>query len=418
MALASAASVAAPTRMAFLYIPNGVNVEAWRPRGEGNEFKFGPTLEPLAPFKNDVQVITGLAHRCGIAGADGAGDHARASATFLTGARPKKTAGDDIRVGISVDQIAAVTMGNATRFRSLELSCDTSRASGHCDSGYSCAYQHNIAWRSANQPVAAETNPRLVFERLFGEGNGAERAASLAARRATQQSILDFVMADAKAVRRGLAVADGRKLDEYLASLRDIERQLAHFDMAPPAVPDITLPDRPPASYADHIRLLADMMVLAFQTDSTRIATFMLAHDGSNRSFPEVGVGDGHHNISHHQKKKESLEKIARIDRFYAEQFAYVLGRLREVAESDGRSLLDHSMVVYASGLSDGDRHGHDDLPVVLAGRAGGRLATGRHLKLPREQPMTNLYLTMLDLIGAPQKSFGDSTGPLDAVRA
>lgn len=417
MALASAGPVAPPTRMAFLYIPNGVNVECWRPRGEGSDFELGSTLEPLSAFKDDLQVITGLAHQCGTAGADGAGDHARASATFLTGARPKKTAGDDIRVGVSVDQIAAAAVGDATRFASLELSCDTSRTSGHCDSGYSCAYQHNIAWRSANQPVAPETNPRLVFERLFGEGQGTERAMSLAVRRATQKSILDFVMADAKAVRRGLAAADGRKLDEYLAGLREIERQVTRFDGPPPNVPDRKLPDRPPPAYAEHIRLLADMLVLAFQTDSTRIATFMLAHDGSNRSFPEVGVSDGHHELSHHREIKESLEKIARIDRFYAEQFAYVLGRLREVQESDGHSLLDHSMVVYASGLSDGNRHRHDDLPVVLAGRAGHRLAAGRHVKVPREQPMTNLFLTMLDLIGAPQKSFGDSTGLLDAVR-
>ncbi len=418
MALASAVPATAPTRMAFFYIPNGVNVEAWRPRGEGSDFELGSTLKPLASFKDDLQVISGLAHQCGTAGVDGAGDHARASATFLTGARPKKTAGDDIRVGISVDQLAAAAVGSTTRFASLELSCDTSRTSGNCDSGYSCAYQHNIAWRSANLPVAAETNPRLVFERLFGEGNGPERAASLAARRATQKSILDFVMADAKAIRRGLAAADGRKLDEYLAGLREIERQVTRFDAPAPRVPDRALPDRPPPAHSEHIRLLADMLVLAFQTDSTRIATFMLAHDGSNRSFPEIGVGDGHHSLSHHQNNKDVLSKIARIDRFYAEQFAYVLGRLREVKEADGRTLLDHSMVVYASGLSDGNRHRHDDLPVVLAGRAGGHLATGRHVKLPGEQPMTNLYLTMLDLMGAPQKRFGDSTKPLDAVRA
>jgi len=417
MARVSAASVTTPTRMAFLYIPNGVNVDCWRPRGNGSDFELGSTLEPLASFKADLQVITGLAHQCGTAGADGAGDHARASATFLTGARPKKTAGDDIHVGISVDQLAAAAVGNATRFASLELSCDTSRTSGHCDSGYSCAYQHNIAWRSANQPVAPETNPRLVFERLFGAGQGTDRAASFAARRAAQKSILDFVMADAKGVRRGLAAADRRKLDEYLAGLREIERQVTRFDAPPPKVPDRELPDRPPPAHSEHIRLLGDMLVLAFQTDSTRIATFMLAHDGSNRSFPEIGVGDGHHELSHHRQIKESLEKIALIDRFYAEQFAYVLGRLREVKESDGQSLLDHSMVVYASGLSDGNRHRHDDLPVVVAGRAGGRLAVGRHVKLPSEQPMTNLYLTMLDLMGAPQTSFGDSTGLLDAVR-
>jgi hypothetical protein len=404
--------------MAFLYVPNGVHVDRWRPKGQGADFEFGPTLEPIGAFKNDVQLITGLAHQNGIAGRDGAGDHARASATFLTGARPKKTAGEDIRVGVSVDQLAASVVGQETRFPSLELSCDGTRTSGHCDSGYSCAYQFNLAWRTATSPVTPESNPRLVFERLFGEGAASERERNLAARHAAQKSILDFVMADVKAVERRLGHADRRKLDEYLHGIRSIERQVSRFDGPPLDVPDLKLPDHPPPSYADHIRLLADMMVLAFQTDSTRIVTFMLAHDGGNRSFPDLGVSEGHHELSHHRNDPGMMEKIARIDRFYAEQLAYVLGRLQNVKEVDGRSLLDHSMVVYASGLSDGNRHRHDDLPVLLAGGAGGRLATGRHVKLPAEQPMTNLYLTMLDLMGARQQSFGDSTGTLDAVRS
>jgi hypothetical protein len=418
-AVRAAAPAAIPTRMAFFYIPNGVHVPRWRPEGEGRDFRFGPTLEPLAAFKDDLQIITGLAHRNGTGGADGAGDHARASATFLTGVRPKKTAGADIRLGISADQVAANVIGSQTRFPSLELSCDAVRKSGGCDSGYACAYQYNIAWKSERQPITPESNPRLVFERLFGRGRGAERAASLAARRAAQRSILDFVAADAARVGGSLAVADRHKLDEYFTGLREIERQVARFDSSPLAeVPDLDLPDRPPPAYSAHIRLLAEMLVLAFQTDSTRIGTFIFSHDGSNRTFPEIGVGESHHHLSHHQDKEEMLEKIGRIDRFYAEQFAFVLGRLREVKEADGRSLLDHSMLVYASGLSDGNRHTHDDLPVILAGRAGGRLAAGRHLKLPGEEPMTNLYLSMLDLAGAPQKSFGDSTGPLDAVLA
>ena len=417
--LARAAEAAVvPTRMAFLYVPNGVHVDRWRPEGEGSDFRFGPTLEPLVDFREDVQVITGLAHRNGTAGPDGAGDHARAAASFLTGARPRKTAGADVRAGVSVDQLAARAVGDATRFPSLELSCDGVRRSGNCDSGYSCAYQFNLAWRTENQPVSPESNPRLVFERLFGAGKGAERGANLAARQQARRSILDFVMADARAVDSRLDAADRRKLDEYLTGLREIERQVARYDRPVPDVPDVDLPDGPPPAYGEHIRLMADMLVLAFRTDSTRIATFLLAHDGSNRSFPEIGVTDGHHTLSHHQSDEEMLGKIARIDRVYAEQFAHFLGRMREVTEADGRSLLDHSMVVYASGLSDGNRHRHDDLPVILAGRAGGRLASGRHVKLPGEQPMTNLFLTMLDLAGAPQERFGDSTGPLDAVRA
>jgi len=414
----AAVAVAVPTRMAFLYIPNGVHVPRWRPEGEGRDYRFGPTLEPLAGFKDDLQIITGLAHRNGTAGNDGGGDHARASATFLTGVRPRKTAGADIRAGISVDQVAANGIGGQTRFPSLELSCDAVHKSGSCDSGYSCAYQFNIAWKSERQPIAPESNPRLVFERLFGAGKGAERAASLAARRATQKSVLDFVLADAAALESRLAAADRHKLDEYLTGLREIERQLARFDGVVPDVPDHELPDRPPAGHSEHIRLLADMLVLAFQTDSTRVATFMFAHDGSNRTFPEIGIGEGHHHLSHHRGDEAMLEKVAAIDRFHAEQFAYLLGRLRDVKEADGRSLLDHSMLVYAGGLSDGNRHNHDDLPVILAGRAGGRLAAGCHVKLPGEQPMTNLYLSMLDLVGTPQTSFGDSTGPLDIVRA
>lgn len=424
MALASFTGHAPPTRMAFLYIPNGVNVEQWRSTGQDREFRFGPSLEPIAAFKDHVQVIAGLAHQSGTAGRDGAGDHARASATFLTGARPKKTAGGDVRVGVSVDQVAASVIGEHTRLPSLELSCDGKRTSGNCDSGYSCAYQYNIAWRTATCPVAPETNPRLVFERLFGEGPASERAANMAARRAAQKSILDFVKDDAKAMERRLAGDDRLKLDEYLDAVRAMERQLTRFD-SPPAydraaagAPEPQLPDGPPAAYAAHLRLLADMMVLAFQTDSTRIGTFMFAHDGSNRSFPDVGVSEGHHELSHHQNSPERLDKIARIDRFHAEQLAYILERMHGIKEVDGQSLLDHAMVVYASGLSDGNRHRHDDLPVVLAGRAGGRLAAGRHVQLPGEQPMTNLYMTMLDLLGATQKSFGDSTGSLDAVLA
>ena len=415
---AATAAAAIPTRMAFVYVPNGVHLERWRPTGEGRDYSLGPTLEPLAPFHDDIQLITGLAHRSGTGGPDGAGDHARATATFLTGVRPRKTAGADVRAGVSVDQIAATAVGDATRFPSLELSCDAARKSGGCDSGYSCAYQFNLSWRSERQPIAAESNPRLVFERLFGAGRGAERTANLAARQRQRRSVLDFAAEDARSLQGQLAAADRRKLDEYLTGLREVERQVARFDPAPPDVPDMDLPGGPPPSYAEHIALMTDLLVLAFRTDSTRITTFMLAHDGSNRSFPELGVGDGHHSLSHHQGDAEKLAKIARIDRFYAEQLASLLDKLRRVEEADGRSLLDHSMLVYASGLSDGNRHRHDDLPVILAGRAGGRLDAGRHVRLPGEAPMTNLYLTMLELAGAPQPSFGDSTDPLDAVRA
>jgi hypothetical protein len=418
LAAGTAPAAGPPTRMAFVYVPNGVNLDRWRSSGDGRDYRLGASLEPLAPFRDDLQIIRGLAHRNGTAGPDGAGDHARATATILTGVRPRKTAGADIRAGVSVDQVAAAEIGHTTRFPSLELSCDGHRRSGECDSGYACAYSFNMSWRAPDQPAAAESNPRLVFERLFGAGRREDRARNLAARRAAQKSILDFVTEDARGLRGRLPAADRRKLDEYLVGIREIEERLARFDRQPaPDVPDHDLPESPP-SYAEHMRLMADMLVLAFRTDSTRVVTLMLAHDGSNRSFPEIGVGDGHHSISHHQDDPEKLEKIALIDRFYAEQFAYLLAKLRDAREPDGRSLLDHAMVVYASGLSDGNRHNHDDLPVILAGRAGGRLAAGRHVVLPGEQPMSNLFVTMLDLVGATPRQFGDSTGPLDAVRA
>ena len=408
-----------PNRMAFVYVPNGVHVDRWRPRGDGRDYGVGPTLEPLAGLRDHFQVISGLAHRNGTAGPDGAGDHARATATILTGMRPRKTSGADIRAGISVDQLAAQRIGYATRFPSLELSCDDDRKSGSCDSGYACAYSYNMSWRSETQPATPEANPRLVFERLFGAGTGEERARSLAARRSARRSILDFVTDEARSLGRRLDAPDRRKLDEYLTGVRDIEMQIARFDRLPvPTVPDADLPDGPPPSYGEHMRLMADMLALAFQTDSTRVATLMFAHDGSNRTFPEIGVGDGHHSISHHQDDADKLEKIARIDRFYAEQFAYFLELLASAREADGSCVLDHSMVVYASGLSDGNSHRHDDLPVILAGGAGGRLAAGRHLRLDGERPMSDLFVTMLDLVGAPVERFGDSSGRLDEVLA
>jgi hypothetical protein len=275
-----------------------------------------------------------------------------------------------------------------------------------------------MSWRSETQPATPESNPRLVFERLFGAGDPGERRKNLSARLAERRSILDFVAADARRVSGTLATADRRKLDEYLEGVRDIEQRLQRTEaFGIPEVPGAA-PAESPAGHGEHISLLADMLVLAFQTDSTRIATLLLAYDGSNRTFPEIEIRDGHHDLSHHQNDAEKLEKIARIDRFYAERFAHFLRRLRDTKDARGRPLLDGSMVVYASGLSDGNRHRHVDLPVILAGRAGGRLGSGRHVKLDGEKPMSNLYVTMLDIMSAPVDRFGDSTGRLDAVCA
>lgn len=415
-ALATTAS-GAPLRMAYLYIPNGVNMELWRPKGTASNYKMGETFAPMESLRSDFQVFTGFEQKNATAAGDGAGDHARGVATFLTSARARKTAGSDISLGVSVDQIAAQAVQNMTRLPSLELSADGVRKAGQCDSGYSCAYQFNLSWRSENQPMTPESNPRAVFERLFGAGSAQERAASLGQRLASKKSVLDFIEQDAKALQKYLGRSDRSKLDEYLTGVREIERQIEKAEaMGLPVDPGVPAPQEKPGSYQEHLRLMMDMMVLAFKTDSTRISTFLMAHDGSNRSFQDIGVSDGHHNISHHQRKKENLEKIAKIDRFYMEQLAYFLQKLKETPDVDGKSLLHNSMIVYGGCISDGDRHNHDDLPVVLAGHAGGAFSPGRHVELGENIPMANLYLRMLEEFGVKEKRFGDSTGSLRKI--
>lgn len=410
----AAPAAAAPLRTAFLYIPNGVQMDAWVP-SEAGDLKLTPTLEPLAALKDKISVLSGLTQRKAFANGDGGGDHARATATFLTGCQAKKTAGADIRIGQSVDQIAASELGHLTRLSSLELSTDGERSSGRCDSGYSCAYQFNLSWKTETMPMAPEMDPRLVFERLFGITAGVS-SADMAKRSKYQKSILDFALADAKSLQRKLSGNDNRKLDEYFASVRDIEQRIQKAErMKHEIPPGVTAPTAIPGSIQEHIRMMFDLLLLAFQTDSTRIATFLMAHDGSNRSFPEIGVPDAHHNISHHQNNPEKLDKIAKIDLFYVQQFAWFLQRMKESQEG-GKSLLDSSMIVYGGGISDGNTHDHDRLPVILAGRANGRLNPGRHLNLKDKVPMTNLYLAMLERMGVKAERIGDSTGVLGDV--
>ncbi len=407
----------APLRMAYLYIPNGVNMSHWRPNGTTASYKMGSTFEPMERHRKDFQIFTGFEQQFAAAGGDGPGDHARGTATFLTSARARKTAGSDINLGVSIDQVAARAVQNLTRLPSLELSADGVRKSGHCDSGYSCAYQFNLSWRSENQPMTPESKPRAVFERLFGAGDVRERAKSIGMRQATKRSMLDFIEADAKALHRHLGRTDQHKLDEYLTGVREIEKQIEKIEaMGLPPDPGVGAPKGEPANYQEHLRLMFDMMVLAFKTDSTRISTFLMAHDGSNRSFKEIGVSDGHHNISHHQGKQDNLEKIAKIDRFYMEQLAYFLDRLKATEDVDGKSLLHNSMIVYGGCISDGNRHNHDDLPIVVAGHGGGAFKPGRHVELGENVPMANLYLRMLEEFGVKERRFGDSTGVLRKV--
>ena len=415
--IAKAAVVSpAPTRMAFIFVPNGVVLDHWTPKTEGYGFALPSTLEPLAPMKDDLLVLTGLTHDKGRANGDGAGDHARSASVFLTGSQPRKTDGEKIRSGISVDQIAAQAIGQKTRFSSLELGVDPGRMAGNCDSGYSCAYSSNISWSSESTPVGKEVNPRLVFERLFAGGKPSEVDKSQQQREALQKSVLDFIADDAKRLQSKLGRNDNRKLDEYLTGVREIERRIGTRIAKPVSVDiDYAIPDGIPGDYQDHMRMMCDLMVLAFQTDSTRIATMMFANAGDNKNYRMIGVPDGHHDLSHHQNDAVKLEKIAKINRFQVQQLSYLLQKMKSIREGE-RTLLDNSMVVYGSGISDGNRHNHDNLPILVAGSGGGTIETGRHVRYDLETPVCNLFMSMLDRMGVSTPFIGDSTGRLPGL--
>jgi hypothetical protein len=416
VALAGAAPKAvAPVRMAFMFVPNGVSMEHWTPKAAGALSADLPdVMSPLADLREHFNVLTGLTQQHAFANGDGPGDHARSTAAWLTGVQPKKTSGSDIRNGVSVDQVAASHIGRTTKFASLEIGCERGGVSGDCDSGYSCAYSSNVSWRSESTPVAKEVNPRLVFERLFGNGNASEEGEAKTRRDLFRQSILDFVAEDAALLKGQLGKRDVRKLDEYFEGIREIETRLTKFENKQAALlaAGIGKPNGIPADYGEHIRLMGDMMVLAFQADLTRVCTFMFANDGSNRSYHQIGVSEGHHDVSHHGHDAQKLEKKQKIDTFHVQQLAYVLKRMQEIKELDG-TLLDNSMIVYGAGISDGDAHNHDNLPILMAGKAGGKLATGRHIVYPNHTPMTNLFLSMLDRVGARVDKLGDSNGQL-----
>jgi hypothetical protein len=413
----AAAPTGAPLRAAFVYFPNGAIQNTGWPEGEGKDFKLQKTMQPLEKVKHQLQVLGGMDHVNATPGPDGAGDHARASGTFLTGVRVKKTAGSDIKAGVSIDQVIANQIGHLTRFPSLELTCDSVRRSGNCDSGYSCAYQYNLSWRSPSTPVAPEPNPRLLFERLFGSGAPGERKANLQRRQEQQRSILDFVMDDARSLQRQLNYRDKQKLDEYLGSVREIEKRIEKAEkFGAPVDPAVTTPNGIPTSFEEYIQVMFDMMVLAFQTDSTRVATFLLANEGSNRAFPEIGIAEGHHYLTHHQNKQDMIEKVAEIDLFYMKQFAKFIEKLEQTKDLDGKSLLHNSMIVYGSGNADGNRHSHVNLPVILAGSGGGTLTPGRFVDF-KSKPMSNLLLSLADRMGAQNvERLGDSTGRLEGV--
>lgn len=405
---------AAPNRLVFLYVPNGKHMAEWTPRTEGADFALPSILEPLAPLRDNVLVLSGLTADKARANGDGGGDHARALTAFLTGVQPQKTEGANIRAGISVDQVAAARLADQTRLPSLEIGCEVGNMAGGCDAGYSCVYVSTMAWRSATQPLPKEVNPRLVYERLFATVPEHLRAA----RDADRRSILDLVREDATDLHRQLGQEDRRKLDEYFVSVRDIEQRIKRAAALPPVrLPQgVVQPTGIPANYQDHIRLLCDLVVLAFQTDVTRVCTFVLANEASNKAYPFIGVPEMHHELSHHSRNPTKLAKLRDINRFHVSQLAYLMTRLAAVREGDG-TLLDHSMIAYGSGNSDGDAHNHDDLPILLCGKGCGTLSSGRHIRYPRETPLNNLWLAMLERMDLRIQSLGDSTGSLGGLR-
>lgn len=404
-----------PVRLAFTYVPNGITMAEWTPKGVGAAVEYSRVLKPLEAFRNDTVILSGLAQRNGNALGDGPGDHARAAAAYLTGVHPRKTAGADIQNGVSVDQIAAQHLGAESRFASLELGCDDSRTIGNCDSGYSCAYTNSLAWRGPATPMPPETNPRLVFERLFGDIDTSLSPEIRARRLRHRRSILDLVGQRTAQISADLGPADRRKLDEYLSSIREIEQRIerAEADMTG-LVPTIDKPSGIPVAYADYVNLMFDLQLIAFQTDMTRVVTLMMGREGSMRTYPEIGVPDPHHPLTHHRGNAEWIERVTKVNAMHMELFAGFIKKMKETPDGDG-SLLDHSMIVYGSGLSDGNRHTHEDLPVLIVGR-GGAFKTDAHVQYPKNTPMNNLFLTLLDRMGVPSEQIGDSTGPIEQL--
>ncbi len=410
---AESAASKSPVRLGFAYVPNGIiNLGGeWKPKVTGSNFEFASTMKVLEPYRDRLLVLSGLTQNGGRALQDGAGDHARAGASWLTGVHPKKTEGADIHCGISADQIAAKELGKQTQIASLELGLEAAGLAGGCDSGYSCAYTNTVSWRSATTPLPVEVNPRAVFERLFGDGQSTDPKARLA-RMKEDSSILDFMMEDVSRMKTGLGTRDKGKLTEYLDAIRDIERriQLAEAQSANFKMPLMSKPGGIPDDFDEHAKLMIDLQVIAFQADLTRVGTLMIAREGSNRSYKQVDVPDGHHSVTHHQNDPEKIAKTIKINEVHVKTFAYYVEKMKSTPDGDG-NLLDHSLLLYGSSINDGNKHSHDDLPLVLLGGASGQVKSGRHIAYPAETPMNNLLLTMLDKAGVQTEKFGDATG-------
>jgi hypothetical protein len=403
-------------RLGIVYAPNGMNIWRWKPATEGANFELTPVLAPLAPFRSRLLVLSGMSNQQADAvPGEGGGDHSRGQAAFLTGVHAKKTQGPDFQAGVSMDQIAARELGNDTQLASLELGLESNDLAGGCELGLSCAYTGTLSWRGPTSPVPVEIDPRAVFERLFGSSDTTDPKARLE-RLQTERSILDSVTSDLQRLHRRVGSSDQRKVADYLEAVRDIERRIQKAEeQSGRQLPLVEQPAGVPATFAEHARLMFDLMALAYQTDLTRVCTFLIGREQSTRTYPEIGVPEPHHPISHHQQRPEYLEKLAKINVFHLKIFAEFLEKLRSTADGDG-TLLDHVMLLYGSGLSNPDDHNHHDLPILLAGGGAGQLRGGRHVKYPLDTPLANLHLTLLDKMGVPLDRLGDSTGTIELL--
>jgi hypothetical protein len=403
-----------PVRMAFVYVPNGIDMRHWNPSYEGELAELPRTLKPLEPFKKDITLLGNLTHNTGRALLDGPGDHGRCAGSYLTGVQVKKTL-VDIKASVSCDQLVANEIGKLTRFPSIEVGLEDARQAGDCDSGYSCAYTNNLSWRNETQPLPPILDPRSLFDRLFGE-DAALSPEARAQKNRYRKSILDFISEDTRTLQSSLGPTDKRKLDQYLGSIRDIELQIEKAEKDNAQIdPHMEKPYGIPQDFSEHFKLMTDMLTVAFQADLTRVVTFLVTREGTSRAYREIGISDGHHPLTHHRGQIELMDKVAEINLYHVQQFAKWVETLKSLEEPGG-SILDNSMIVYGAGLSDGNAHLHSDLPTLIAGRAGNYIKPGRRIVYRKETPMCNLFLTMMDRMGTHMEHFGDSTGHLTGL--
>ncbi len=403
-------------RFGAVYVPNGMSLPNFFPKTSGPGFELSSTLQPLAPFRDRLVVFSGLSNlEAQAEGSEGVGDHSRGAGTFLSAAHIRKTEGSDIRAGITADQMAATVLGRETQLGSLQLAMESNEISGACDPGYSCAYMNTISWASPTAPLPMERDPRAVFERMFGGSDSTDRQARLA-RIAQDRSILDVVHEEAQRLNSTLGAHDRRRVDEYLDAVRGIEHRIQRTEeQSDRELPLVEKPRGIPAAFADHARLLYELQALAFQADLTRVFSFLFTRETTVRAYPEVGVSDAHHQISHLINDPEAVANVARVNAFHMSLFASFIERLRATPDGDG-NLLDNVLIVYGAGIGNANLHSHDNLPIALVGGGGGRVRGDRHVVLPKDTPLANLYLTLLDKLDVPVDRFGDSTGRLHGL--